>query len=283
MKFFTSADFRYREIKSTIKTILDYFKYHITHTWLLNCARDFRNERMLRKLHISLIRTLDKQGFIILDNYLSREQCNHAVAELKASFEKFPNYVRASEDLRIFGVENIIPAALKLASEPLFKFLAGHVNAERSDCAFTLGGWLRAGKGGSSGNGWHRDAFFNQFKAMLYLTDVSEKNGPFELLPGTHRLASVLNATLAGGMGYMQDRISDEEVMHLERVLKKPRRSVTGAAGTLVLFNSSVIHRGKPIEEGERLALTNYYFPLSYDINSILEKFRPVLTFDELL
>lgn len=274
---------QYQIIKATIITFINYLGYYISHTRLSNCAREFRRERRLRKLHFSDISALDSDGFIVLENYLSPEQCKNAVIALKNSFERFPKYVRTSDDLRIFGVESIIPAAQRLSSESLFEFFAGYVNSEQSKCAFTLGGWLQAGKYGSSGNGWHRDAFFSQFKAMLYLTDVSEKNGPFELLPGTHRLPCVLNSTLAGGLGYMQDRISDEEFVSLERVLKKSRRSIVGPAGTLVLFNSSVIHRGRPIEEGERLALTNYYFPNSHNIDNLLEQFSPVLTLDELL
>ena len=36
---------------------------------------------------------------------------------------------------------------------------------------------------------------------------------------------------------------------------------ITGKAGTLILFDASLIHRGRPLEEGCRYALTNYYYP----------------------
>jgi hypothetical protein len=278
-----SFNIRNCSIKSAAATLLDYSRHRILHLRLFNYMRDLRNERVLSKLHKSNLKALDVDGYVVLENYLSPKQCDEAANLLKASFKKFPQYVRASDDKRIFGVENCIPSALKLASEPLFEFFASQVNRERSSNMFTLGGWLQAGKGGSSGNGWHRDAFFSQFKAMLYLTDVSEKNGPFELLPGTHRLINLLSSTLTGGLRYKRDRISDEEVFHLEKVLKTPKRSIIGCAGTLVLFNSAVIHRGKPIEEGERLALTNYYFPISRDVNALLKQFSPVLTPDALI
>ena len=34
---------------------------------------------------------------------------------------------------------------------------------------------------------------------------------------------------------------------------------ITGKAGTLVMFNTNAIHRGKPVKGGVRYALTNYY------------------------
>ena len=37
-------------------------------------------------------------------------------------------------------------------------------------------------------------------------------------------------------------------------------KQILGKAGTVVLFNSSYIHRGKNIESGERFSLTNYFF-----------------------
>jgi hypothetical protein len=41
--------------------------------------------------------------------------------------------------------------------------------------------------------------------------------------------------------------------------------SVTGKAGTLVLFDTSLLHRGSPNSNGllkSRVALTNYYYPI---------------------
>ena len=35
---------------------------------------------------------------------------------------------------------------------------------------------------------------------------------------------------------------------------------VTGSKGTLVLFNSTYLHRGKNIEKGNRYTFTNYMF-----------------------
>ena len=71
----------------------------------------------------------------------------------------------------------------------------------------------------------------------------------------------------------MQNRLSDAEVCRLEELLQTSRKPITGGAGTLVLFNSSSVHRGRPIQSGERLAFTNYYFPISRDLRDVQKQF----------
>ena len=156
------------------------------------------------------------------------------------------------------------------------------VNKERTHCGFTLGGYLGSGQNGSSGGGWHRDAFLSQFKAMLYLTDVNSENGPFQLLPGSHKLRNVMRAIHKGGLRHWQDRLFDKEVERVEATLGIKRKTFTGKAGTLILFNSTCIHRGKPIETGERSALTNYYFPIGRNISDLRKQFKPMLTVEDI-
>ena len=69
--------------------------------------------------------------------------------------------------------------------------------------------------------------------------------------------------------GYPNARFSDQEL----NVLNKEKITLTGKAGTLILFDGSLIHRGKPVLEGKRYALTNYYFP-ELDYNDLVEKIQ---------
>jgi hypothetical protein len=132
-------------IKATFATLLDYARDQILHIRLLSYIRDLRKERALIKLHGASLKALAVDGFLVLENYISPKQCEAAAALLRDSFKKFPQYVRKSEDQRIFGIDNLIPCASKLASDPLFEFFASQVNREQSSCRFTLGGWLQAG------------------------------------------------------------------------------------------------------------------------------------------
>lgn len=267
-------------ISSSVRTRFAYMRYDIFNSPFISPFKMMRRRQRLLSKHASWFDDLKTQGYTIIHNYLSKEQCKKAEMDLKIAFENYPTYINKSEDKRIFGIEQILPAARALAQDDDFLELGELINQERTYCAFTLGNWLESGKGGSSGDGWHRDSFFSQYKALLYLTDVTEDNGPFELLPGSHHLKSVLNGIEKAGLSYMQTRLSDDEVCRLEEILKTPRKPLTGSAGTLILFNSSSVHRGRPIQSGERLAFTNYYFPISHELCDIRKKFSPKVAAD---
>jgi len=114
------------------------------------------------------------------------------------------------------------------------------------------------GKRKNSGAGWHRDNHTCQFKTLVYLTDVTERNGNFQF---------ILNSSPAH-VGFptprtpsYNTRFSDETVVKL--ITTNPSCSVcnvVGAKGTVVLADTTYIHRGNIIKEGERRAITQYYF-----------------------
>lgn len=108
-----------------------------------------------------------------------------------------------------------------------------------------------------SGGGWHRDSLHDQYKAFAYLTDVqSESQGAFCFLPGSNgvlvRMGSALHRAVTGGNRYTDGAI--------ERLLAAGvrRQSVLLPAGVPFFLNTSAIHRGLPIREGERIAATVY-------------------------
>ena len=262
---------------SSIRTRFAYMRHNFLNSPLISPMKILRRRKRLLSKHPSWFDDLKSRGYTIVNNYLSEEECKKVANDLKTAFENYPNFTIKSEDKRIYGIEQILPTARSLAEDDDFLELGELINKEKTYCAFTLGNWLESGKGGSSGDGWHRDSFFSQYKALLYLTDVTEENGPFELLPGSHHLKSVLNGIEKAGIDYMQNRLSDDEVYRLEEILTTPRKPITGRAGTLILFNSSSVHRGRPIRSGERLAFTNYYFPVSRGIRDVQKLFSPVV------
>ncbi len=106
-----------------------------------------------------------------------------------------------------------------------------------------------------SGGGWHRDNIYAfGFKGLIYLTDVTAENGPFQIIPKS----SSLNFHLLKTNTPDKYQFTNEEV---QSYISNPNqiKEITGKAGTLVLFDTNCIHRGKPIEQGKRYALTNYY------------------------
>jgi hypothetical protein len=206
------------------------------------------------------LKQLKKHGYCVIENYYTQEHCQLLILQLRKFMAEQPEYVHHKEDDRLFGIEHASSQIMAFKEDPLFLGIASTVNGVSSTAAFTLAGILHGEKKGSSGAGWHRDAFFSQFKAMLYLTDVNEENGPFQFIEGSHHLGSVLRDSCLAKSKCMHDRLDDRQVELI--VGRNPSRlkTLTAKAGTVILFNSSGIHRGKPIVLGERVALTNYYY-----------------------
>lgn len=269
-----------KSISESYKTKAMYVRHALLTNPFFTVLPALRRKRTLLNRHFQHFLELEDMGYTIIQNYMSEDECREAVIELKKSFHRYNRFVHHSDDKRIFGLENILPVALRFSQDLDFLELGELINREYTYCAFTLGGWLKAGGSGSSGNGWHRDAFLSQFKAMVYLTDVGAENGPFEILPGSHHVSAVMRGIKKAGLAHMQDRLTDKEVDGLEQVLSVSRKTITGCAGTLVLFNSSTVHRGQPIKDGERLALTNYYFPISRELRLVRENFSPLTAAD---
>jgi Phytanoyl-CoA dioxygenase (PhyH) len=102
---------------------------------------------------------------------------------------------------------------------------------------------------------WHVDFDDKHLlKAFVYLSDVGPDSGPFEYVPGSQ----------AGGrntvrpwepMGY--GRVTDEEVAR--HVPAEEIATFTGPKGTLILCNTSGLHRGGFATAGPRILATATY------------------------
>jgi hypothetical protein len=223
-----------------------------------------------------MLADVQRDGFRIIENYWSAEECTAARAEIDRIIVEYPDklHPNAKADRRVYGVNNVSEVLARFANDPDLTAVANAYNREPTVCAFTLGAYMPATKDNSgSGEGWHRDAFFRQIKAIVYLSDVSPENGPFQILRKSQETDKVIADMKAGNLGYMQYRMKEEEVDRI--VTREPERllTCTGKAGSLILVDTSTIHRGKPITEGVRYALTNYYFPADRVDAAMYKKF----------
>lgn len=97
-----------------------------------------------------------------------------------------------------------------------------------------------------SGGGWHRDAWKDQHKVFCYLSDVDGNNGGFEYIPGSN-LKWVKKI----------DRYKFNKSTRHPGPKKKPRL-VTGPEGTVFIADTTLLHRGRPLQHGSRYAVTLY-------------------------
>jgi hypothetical protein len=127
-----------------------------------------------------------------------------------------------------------------------------------------------------SGGGWHRDYFLRkQTKAILYLSDTAEENGPFQYLEGSHKYGNIKSYIEKYNFKFNQYRYSQKEVNQILDDTPNQLKTLTGKKGDLILVDTRGIHRGKPIAESERYALTNYFWANKPDVPAHIKKLNP--------
>lgn len=218
-----------------------------------------------------------RSGLCVVDRYLTASACASLRVEVADQMEHHAELVTVDArgaDHRLF-LGPTPPGGLgAVFSDPtLMEAARGVLGGEVTNVAL-LAGWIRATpKNRGSGGGWHRDSYTNQFKAMIYLTDVDESSGPFQFILGSHRTAAKARDDRWMGLEIgRRPRLPDKAVRRL--IDSQPERltTVVAAPGSLILVDTTGIHRGMPIARGERVALTNYYYP-----TAVVERpgFRP--------
>lgn len=107
---------------------------------------------------------------------------------------------------------------------------------------------------------WHIDCLRPTLKSFLYLNDVGPAQGPLRFQPGTHVLDEerhrMFYRICNGGLGHAY--MDEEECRRLDAICE----SVTGPAGTALLFDTQVLHAGSRCTEGMRVALVSGYRPI---------------------
>ena len=157
-------------------------------------------------------------------------------------------------DERLFSVERQSKLAKKFAEDELLQQVCSQYLGEPGRCHQVLGGRLTAtpGKTINSGGGWHRDSNTKQFKALVYLSNVEKKNGPYMFVPSSVGVQTKMRDDVRG------TRFTDEGIKELCESRDMEPFIVTAKAGTVILTATNNIHRGANIEEGSRYSLTSY-------------------------
>lgn len=221
----------------------------------LDFPLDTRSENALAQLNA--------KGFVIIPDFYTREKCIQIIAGIEEILKKYKEkiWVDAYEaDHRIFGADNLSQTINAFYHEELINQIIYKYEGSSNRQGFVMAAKLKAApKNLGSGQGWHRDSpSFKQTKAILYLTDTGIENGPFQYIEGSHKPLSVLYSQFRYRLKFNESRFTDDEI---DRIIKdKPSslHTITGAAGTLIIADTRGIHRGAPIINGTRYALTDY-------------------------
>ena len=241
-----------------------------------NHKQDFTNIEDKEK---NILLEIHQNGFAVLPKFFDVDFCNSCIKDMDLMFKNKKEFVHTTSDLRIFGAEDLSENISKFGNHQLFNFLANTYNATPTSNAFTLAGkMVDSDQEFGSGGSWHRDSIFRQFKCIVYLTDVDENNGPFQMILNSHTPKQIKNDEKSANYESMQSRFNSEEVDILVKQNPERLKTLTGKAGTVIFVDTSVIHRGLPLKQGPRYALTNYYFENSQINSHLIDHFSPMVS-----
>lgn len=214
---------------------------------------------------------LRDQGYTVIPEYFSREDCNLVIEKIENNISKPSNKVSEGikEDFRIFKFEKKCNKTLAFSEDTFIKDIISKYFGKKLMSHFTVAGKVAYEENfkSNSGGGWHKDSEKKSLKAMIYLSDVNESNGPFSIITnsknlnikrrsGSYKFITKIIMFLKG-LPLTPPRFLDSDIKKNQDLKIK---TITGKAGTLIVFDGNFIHRGEIIKDGKRYSLTNYYF-----------------------
>lgn len=202
----------------------------------------------------NVITQLDEKGIIIIKKFLKSpkyyiKKIDDLINDPKCWKDE------AGSDHRLYGIDKVDNDFIKIFDNyflnEIFSNYIGEIN-ERYVMANKV---IYKDDNLGSGQGWHKDNIARQLKFMIYLNDVNSENGPFQYLLKSQKISKKIKIDINENK-FINDsnRISKIQPYLNEFQLFEAKAK----AGDLIIFDSSGVHRGKPIQTGERYALTLY-------------------------
>lgn len=214
---------------------------------------------------------LNTQGFHQLSVKIDR----NSIAEIVKQVDDICNSKRDLEvnyggsEHRLWHADKFISAALEFRnfSNSIIPKLEGNLS-EAHNILVIRNKPLSSNDSELSKGRWHLDSFHKQLKIFVFMKDVGKNDGPFELIPQTQKMQVKIQHAIKAKYFRMKDfiqrtgkrgyqKIEDEFIKHVER--RYPPHIFTVPAGTILVADTSAIHRAHPVNGGERYAFTSYH------------------------
>ncbi|HVW20884.1 MAG TPA: hypothetical protein VHC86_06680 [Opitutaceae bacterium] len=212
---------------------------------------------------------LNAHGFLLIPGGYPREFCDSLVRvidDYRPDERAEKNY--AGSELRIWDAQKKHPLFTRFCEDSNFFVSCVEGTEMEAHTLLAIRNLAVPNHDASLLKGrWHLDSFRRMLKVFLFLTDTNEKSGPFEFVANTNRTSFKLKMFCAGRV------IRPSDLIHKKRAYSRlddnwieglgpqgyPSTPVLCQAGTVLVIDTSAIHRARPCIEGSRYALTAYY------------------------
>lgn len=214
-----------------------------------------------------LERQLQSQGFAWLDVRLDADACAVIIGFIDARSPGHCEVNYGGTEKRIWNAEKLDEnvAAFGRFADLLVTSLRHRSSQARSILA--LSNRPVPGEEALLTGRWHLDSLREQLKVFAFLTTVTDRSGPLEILSGSHRPLFKFGQFARGKLLTLADFITRRrryqklDDNHIDRLVAAGRKAVPMVceAGSILVVNTSAIHRARPCHEAGRYALTAYY------------------------
>jgi hypothetical protein len=204
---------------------------------------------------------LRSKGFFQINNFISEYECDDLTNIIdKHTSKKYCWRDKYDSDVRIYGIENLEKKFKNIFDRNnLYNIYKKYISVNNIYETIMAAKMVYKAENPGSGGGWHRDTTNQrQLKFILYLSDVDESNGCFQYISKSHKLKMKLKSKIVLNNSIVKQRYTHEETMLISQKLDLKLKSFVGQKGTLIVVDTSGLHRGKPMEGGVRYAVTNY-------------------------
>lgn len=214
-----------------------------------------------------ILNCLKNDGIYIYENFYEKSKCRQMIDEFNQALIKFKKIVKGDQygcDKRIFGAQNISQdffnyynnSFINNIAEQYLNSKVANISSMANKVEYKIGNL-------GSGNGtWHRDNINKQFKTILYLSDVEKNGGGFQFVRKSHLFNNIIKIYNFMNKNILLTDFSDLDVQKFCKETSLEIETAEFPAGTLIIVDTSILHRGSPIKSGSlpRYALTNYIY-----------------------